>query len=209
MAQGRTDSSTLFDRRTLVVLTCLIGAMTFASALLLALQPNPIAPAGNLSLAVVDSQTQGLDAIYQLASDPTQTGWRSIVIHHSGQSTGNAQMIGKLHQELGYGGLGWHFVIGNGQGATDGLIENGFRWTQQIDGVYIPGAISICLIGNGDRQMPTSAQIEQLTRLVRSLQTRLSIPSHRVYLHSDLADTTSPGRLFPVARLRAALVAQP
>ncbi len=199
----------MFDRRTLVVLTCLVATMTLTSALLLVLQPRPIAPVGNLSLAVLESERQGLDAIYRIEADPARTGWRSIVVHHSGQSMGNAQMLGKLHQELGYGGLGWHFVIGNGDGANDGLIETGYRWTQQIDSVYIPRAISICLIGNGDRKPPTRNQVEQLVRLVHSLQRKLSIPAHRVYLHSDLADTTSPGRLFPMARLHEALIDRP
>ncbi len=205
---SRFDS--LLDRRTVIVWLSLIGSMTGASALLLTLQPQPLAPAGGLALSVVDAdRTPTLDAVFNTQPSPAEHGWRRIVVHHSGQSAGNAQSLGKLHQQLGYGSLGYHFVIGNGQGAEDGVVQVGYRWVNQIDGQYAPASVSVCLVGNGDRRSPTGSQLDQLVRLVNTLQLRLNIPADRVYLHSDLADTTSPGRLFPAGRFRQQLLDLP
>jgi hypothetical protein len=199
----------IFDKRTVVVWACLIGSMTVASGLLLMLEPAPLAPASELALAVVDNDPAGFEGIF--ATDPAVDGrrWDCMIVHHTGQAMGNAQSIGQLHQTLGYGGLGYHFIIGNGTGAGDGEIQVGFRWMRQIESVYARGAISIALVGNGDQASPTTGQQAQLTSLINVLQRRLGIPAHRVFLHREVADTTSPGRLFPAARFRQSLIEQP
>ncbi|HHT9113865.1 MAG TPA: hypothetical protein ACFYD0_11140, partial [Candidatus Wunengus sp. YC65] len=51
--------------------------------------------------------------------------WRYIVVHHSATSSGNAAEFDKYHRrKKGWeNGLGYHFVIGNGNGTPDGKIE--------------------------------------------------------------------------------------
>ena len=110
---------------------------------------------------------------------------------------------------------GYHFVIGNGNGETNGSVNYGPRWIGQESGAHVadrvagatPDAawfnehsIGICLIGNGERREFTEAQIAALVDLVTKLQRECGIPDSNVVLHSDLAEVASPGRWFPRAR---------
>jgi len=193
------------NKRTLTIWVALLAAMSIGSGILIALEPRPMAPVGGLALSAVDRQPDALEAIFRTTSPLTPERWRQIVVHHSGQNMGDARSIGQLHQALGYGGLSYHFVIGNGDGAGDGVIQVGYRWMRQQDSVYAPRRIAICLVGNGDQVPPTEAQMEQLIRLVTALQVRLGIDREDVRLHAELADVTSPGRYFPDQRFAAAL----
>ncbi len=183
--------------------------MTVASGLLMVLEQAPPATASSLVLSMVDTPNTSFDRIFATDPAPAAARWDSIMIHHSGQSVGNAESIGQLHETLGYGGLGYHFVIGNGNGTGDGDIQAGARWMRQMDGVYARGAVSIALVGNGDDAGPTPAQQASLIRLTNALQKQLNVGAHRVYLHREVADTTSPGRLFPAGRFRQSLLAIP
>lgn len=195
------------DRRTLTVWAALIGSMTVATAALILLEPAPIRPAGGFALTAIDHAPTGIEAIFDTPQPVAAGRWQSIIVHHSGESGGNASRIHELHEaHLGYGGLGYHFVIGNGNGSADGAIEVGYRWLSQDDGAYVPGAISVCLVGNGDQAQPTKAQMRQLVRLVTALQSRTAIGGEAVRLHSELVATTSPGRLFPAGRFRDQLI---
>src|SRR3954471_13501629 len=81
------------------------------------------------------------------------------------------------------GGAGDHFVIGNGDGCLDGEIQLGQRWNKQLAAVPPAGAqmsepdsiVSICLVGDFDRSVPTPTQLQRLSQLVTSLQGRLHI----------------------------------
>lgn len=153
--------------------------------------------------------------------------WDAIVIHHSGTPAGDAATIARMHSEQGLAGLGYHFVIGNGQGLSDGAIEVGPRWNRQQPGAHVAShrgtsdaapvtlvsadhlnehAIGICLVGNGDRREFTDRQIRELSSLVRRLQRELGIPAGRVFLHSDVAPVSSPGSHFPTAAFEGQLV---
>ncbi len=191
----------------MVVWTALVGTMTLATGCLMMLEPGVVRPQAGYALAAVDSTGHGVDAVFNTPAPVESTRWDSIIVHHSGQLTGNARSIHELHEMgLGYGGLGYHFVIGNGKGSDNGTIEVGYRWDRQVEGVYARRAISICLVGNGDRVPPTPAQMQQLVLLVRTLQVELGIDADAVHLHSAVAETTSPGRLFPVGSFRSQLI---
>ena len=139
------------------------------------------------------------------------------MIHHSGQPAGDAASLRELHMSWGLQGLGHHFVVGNGRGMGAGDVYVGERWINQQPGAHTVGAngdahnqrsVGICLVGNGDRRPFADEQIESVISLVRRLQRELGIPADRVFLHNDVAaETTSPGRFFPVARLREQLLA--
>jgi len=197
----------MIPRRTVVVWAALIGSMTICAGLLFWLEPRPAGPANaNLTLSAVDGPRSAEPALFRTAQPLDADHWRQIVIHHSGQDSGNAGSISRLHDALGYGSLGYHFVIGNGHGSPDGQIQIGPRWSQQADGVYASNAISICLVGNGDRTPPTQAQIDQLVRLIESLQQRLGLGADQVVLHGQIAQTSSPGRHFPAAEVKLRLL---
>ena len=123
----------------------------------------------------------------------------------------------RVHLGFGYPSLGYHFLIGNGNGMGDGVIHVGERWVKQLPGAHARGSdadyhnrhsIAICLFGNGDRRRFTDRQAVQLMDLVGRLQRELNIPASAVRLHRDVAPglTSSPGDFFPAVQLEQRLV---
>jgi len=139
--------------------------------------------------------------------------WKYIVIHHSASEAGSAASIGKYHKEArGWvNGLGYDFLIGNGNGSRDGQIEVGNRWNRQIDGAhagnpeYNKYGIGICLIGNFDNDHPTNQQISSLLYLINYLQKRCNIHKDNVIMHKTFRNTVCPGNHFPYNKLMARL----
>ncbi len=139
--------------------------------------------------------------------------WKYIVIHHSASDSGDAASIGKYHREnRGWvNGLGYDFLIGNGNGSRDGQIEVGSRWNKQIDGAhagnpeYNKHGIGICLVGNFDNDQPTNQQISSLLYLIDYLQKRCNIHKDNVIMHKTFRKTVCPGKHFPYDKLLAKL----
>jgi len=141
--------------------------------------------------------------------------WDAIVIHHSASPSGSAAAFNQAHLARGWDGLGYHFVIGNGNGSPDGAVEVGFRWTQQRWGAhcktpsnhYNDYGIGICLVGNFNETTPTMAQMASLQRLVSYLANEYRIPPSQVLGHREVAGTHTecPGANFNMPRFRAAL----
>ena len=134
-----------------------------------------------------------------------RTRWRAIVIHDSGTPAGDVPSIERRHQQAGLAGLGFHFVVGNGQGMGDGEVVVGPRWERQLAGAHAargwrtPGganvldasalnqsAIAICLVGRADRRPFTDRQCREVRALVRELQAEFGIPSEAVFVASQL-----------------------
>ena len=154
-------------------------------------------------------------------------GWKFIVLHHSATRWGSAKAFHKYHTQKGYGGLAYHFVIGNGRGSPNGKVEAGFRWKKQMIGTHVTVnawyhnifGIGICLVGNFDRTRPTKRQLKSLIKLLRKLVKKYKIPrknilGHGQVPHGDVDWNTSriivnyipgarerktcPGRYFPM-----------
>jgi hypothetical protein len=135
-----------------------------------------------------------------------ERNWKYIIIHHSGTDSGSESQFDRYHREQkGWRGVGYDFVIGNGNGSPDGLVEVTFRWEKQIDGAhaghpeYNKHGIGVCLVGNFDRGRPTARQMEALVGLVNYLQERCAIPTDHVYGHRHVRPeaTHCPGEMFP------------
>ena len=204
----------LTDRRTFVVLASLIGSMTLASGVLMLLKPGGSSSSRLLSLSAVGEPGIVRDDPLETSAKLEPGRWLAIVIHDSGLPSGSARTLDERHRRAGLGGLGYHFVIGNGHGSGDGQLETGRRWREQLDGAHSGGprgrwynehAIGICLVGDGDRSAPTSAQLEQLVRLVRQLQSRLGIAAENVRLRYGSSEVSQRGR-FPAAWLQRQLL---
>jgi N-acetyl-anhydromuramyl-L-alanine amidase AmpD len=142
--------------------------------------------------------------------------WTAIVLHHSGTSNGNVEIFDRWHREKQWDGVGYDFVIGNGQDSGDGLVEVTFRWRQQRVGAHCKTptnwaneeAIGICLVGNFEETSPTDLQMESLARLVRFLKGRYDVSRFRIYRHQDTPganETQCPGSLFPMEKFEAML----
>jgi len=195
------------SRRRVVVFTSLIGVLTFTSALLLALAPAPLTPDAASSLFAVDAP-DSMDAIFQTEVAPASGRWKYIYIHHSRSPGGNAITLG---QETG--GLNDHFVIGNGDGALDGEIQVGQRWNRQLSAnppagatSIDPACISICVIGDFDRTVPTPMQIRRLAQLVGALQGRFHISGSKVLVFNQANSPAGSGKYFPMTGLREQLL---
>ncbi len=203
------------DRRTSLVLGSLLGAMTISSGLLLLLEPRPMVPVPDISLNALTPEPISFEQQLFTTTRPLAP-WRGIVIHASGSQFGNAQTIHDVHQRLGLGSLGYHFVIHNGNGGPDGYLTRGPRWNAQGEGAYCGGpdadlfnrhALGVCLIGNFDQQAPTDAQLRQLVELVNALQQRFDIPDTNVWLQTGAPGSNDPGKLFPLAAFQRQLLA--
>ncbi len=121
-------------------------------------------------------------------------GWKFIVVHHSATGSGNAESFHKYHTDQGYGGLCYHFVIGNGKGSPDGKIEQGFRWEKQMAGTHVDinswyhniFGIGICLVGNFEKEKPTLKQMASLNELIKDLSNEYHIPKEHIIGHNQV-----------------------
>jgi len=199
----------------MIVLSTLLVAMTLASTVLLLLEPAPVVPWRDLSLRAVDRTASGDAVLFATTSPVRASRWEAIVIHDSGTTAGSSRSLDLLHERQGRGGMAYHFVIGNGHGAEDGLIEIGFRWERQMDGAHSGGelgevlnqrAISICLIGDGDSYGYTEAQLQTLLWTVHRLQKHFDIPADRVFVDMQRQTGGGVGRMFPLAWFRPQLL---
>ncbi len=198
-----------------MVWSIFVAAMSMVSALLAMHDPAPTSGFLLTNVDVIGRRPTG-DSILQISKPLDRQRWTGIVIHDSGAPAGDADSIHREHLSLGYKGLGYHFLIGNGNGLGDGVVHVGFRWNEQLPGAHVLGphaahhnqhSIAICLIGNGDRRPFTDNQLTQLAILVGHLQQQLRIPAKNVRLHRDLnPQASSPGRFFPVANFQQQLL---
>ncbi|GAB4520583.1 MAG: hypothetical protein Tsb0013_24160 [Phycisphaerales bacterium] len=200
--------------RTKVVWGALAASMTLVGGLLMLSDTAPGAAKALPEAVELAEPAGGLDALFQTTAPIDRERWTGIVIHHSGDPSGSADAIDSQHRDQGLQGLGYHFVIGNGRGSSDGAIHAGYRWDAQLPGAHAIGpeadahnrhSIAICLVGDGNQKAFTDAQLASLIALVERLQDTCDIPEDHVLLHTDVAPTASPGRLFPARAFRAML----
>jgi hypothetical protein len=191
------------SRRKFFVFLSLVGLLTGTSALLLALAPAPLRPDSTASLFALDAP-RSMDQIFDTTNPVAQGQWKYIFIHHSQTPSGNSATLAARP-----GGLGDHFVIGNGSGCVDGEIQIGHRWTSQLPAGRTPGlatvrpdCISICLVGDFNRAAPTPTQRLRLAQLVTTLQKQLSIPGTSIHLVQGTNTPADAGRHFPIDAFR-------
>lgn len=118
-----------------------------------------------------------------------------IVLHHSASTSGNAEIFDKYHREHnGWVCLGYHYVICNGHGGADGLLEYGRP--VQFQGAHCKNnnltSIGICVIGDFSTvNRPTVKQLKTLEDLIAAL--RMTMGPLPIYFHRDLANSSCPG----------------
>lgn len=140
--------------------------------------------------------------------------WQYIVVHNSGTRQGNARIFDVYHRNVRkmQNGLAYHFVIGNGHSSGDGEIEIGNRWIRQINGGHVASdhlnniALGICLVGDLNRDKPTSAQFAALDELITYLRLRVGKIKGKpsvVKGHKEInpKPTDCPGDRFPLGWL--------
>lgn len=138
-----------------------------------------------------------------------RSGWRYIVIHHSGTAQGSVKGMDRYHRDVRHmqNGLAYHFVIGNGKGMKNGEVAIGNRWKRQLQGGHLASeplnriAIGICLVGNFETSSPSAAQLKSLEALLAELLNETGLPPSAIRTHRQInpRPTRCPGRRFPVA----------
>lgn len=154
------------------------------------------------------------------APDAKPRDWSYIVIHHTASEKGSVESIHETHLKRKDGkgnswlGIGYHFVIGNGTGMGDGVVEPTFRWREQMHGAhagnqeYNQRGIGIALIGNFDQKPPSPKQVDAIRTLVTSLAAEYQISSANIIGHSDIKSTACPGKHFPLADIQRSVALQ-
>lgn len=202
----------LLDKRTIRVLGSLVVGMTVVSAILLALEPDPgyRNNAWSLSALAMD----GPDARSEILGVKGDKQWQYIIIHDSRGVRGDTQALNAAWN-LEYArqglpatrGAGYHFVINDAQGKSDGEVEIGPLWQQQQPGDYVAGetadywnsnAIGVCVMGDADSRPFSDDQIDATVSLVRMLQQAYGIPRDKVIIQAGQA-SDSPALHFPKA----------
>jgi len=197
-------------QRKFIVFSTLLGVLTLTSALLMALAPAPLVPDAATSLFAVD-EPRSFDVVFETKAPVAANRWKYVYVHHSQTPAGNALTLGEPTN-----GIGDHFVIGNGDGCADGEIQIGQRWNHQLPALPPAGAnkidpacISICLVGDFDRTVPTPTQLRRLTQLVGALQGQLHVaPSDVLVIDTPQGGQSAAGigRYFPKSAFRAQLL---
>lgn len=146
----------------------------------------------------------------ELSPEVAARKWETIVLHHSATEGATVAAIDAAHRErkdakgTPWLGIGYHFVVGDGDGMADGLVEPTFRWRDQLHGAHSGDrkhndtGIGICLVGNFDDHPPSQRQIAATKKLIADLQTTYSIESANVLVHRDLSTTNCPGKHFDI-----------
>lgn len=188
--------------------------MTLGAGLLLVAGPESSPRRGAIPVLADMGEVGSLENALSTHKPIDRERWRAIVIHHSGTPFETAETLDRKHRAMGLRGLGHHFVIGSGNGLGDGQVLTGFRWLEQLPGAHASGpqadwydrhAISICLVGHGDRRAFSTAQIARTRQIVTALIAELGLSPADVVLHSAIAPTTDPGWHFPEAWFREQL----
>lgn len=219
MPRRRTKSrqSATPPQRSVLVVGSFIGAMTLVGGMLLLTDSTPAPRLGTgwdgIGTPAVSAGSLGrtiLDTAVPIKSDR----WTEIRVYDSGSPYGSAESISRQHQAAHLKGIGYHFVIGNGNGMGDGELHVGYRWNEQLAGAHFAGpdestvnnrSLGICLVGNGERNGFTQRQVDRLVELVRGLQargvlTQDGIESGRVIIADSM------GSKFPADIFRAQLL---
>lgn len=208
----------LFQRLLVVIgVCCVLVAVRSITAHVVAQENRSWMISGAAIRGLSGGHRKTTDSKLSWMAEVEETEWQYVVIHHSATKSGSAESIHEEHlnrrdaQGNPWLGIGYHFVIGNGQGMPDGTVQATFRWKEQIHGahsgseVFNARGIGICLIGNFEDSQPSKAQIYSLKSLVKILSARHRITPERLVGHASVKATACPGKYFPLNEIRRAI----
>jgi hypothetical protein len=163
-------------KRTGIVWTVFVGAMTFAG--------------GALVLSDGWKGGQATGPLVNIA-ERAAPRWRQIVIHESGSLVGSMEDLSRQHASMGMPSLGFHFVVGNGNGEQNGAVLMGPRWNAQQHGGSVADAIEVCVVGDTSRRPLTDTQLQSLVSVVNDLARHYGIDATNIVRQQDRGGPSS------------------
>ena len=134
--------TTRTSTRTKVVLAAFVTSMTAVTGMLL-ISGEDFGPVNAFAATkpVIISDSETAQSGLQTPPEGDIDGrWEMIVIHDSGSLSGTVRDLDAEARQAGLNGLGYHFVIGNGNGLSDGVVEASYRWNSQLAGAHVAAA---------------------------------------------------------------------
>ena len=126
-----------------------------------------------------------------------------IIVHHSGGTKADPladtshhtfQIIKDYHVSLGWGDIGYHWVIEKSGKIWEGLAEH-------EEGAHTIGmndkSIGICVVGNFNLTVPTPEQEESLKVVYKDIISRYPTLTGQIFPHRAFADRTCYGTNLP------------
>ena len=128
-------------------------------------------------------------------------GYSRLTVHHAGTMVNthvhkedmvvDLNGIMETHLRKNYGDIGYHLIIDYA-----GRIWAGRSLA--FEGAHVSGMnkqnVGVMLLGNFEKQTPSSDQIASLFQLVRATQRKYSIAYEAIYGHCDLGRSICPGK---------------
>jgi hypothetical protein len=127
-------------------------------------------------------------------ADQSRKHWSQIEIDYSGTESGNIEHLALLSKADKPEKNNYHFIICNGKGGHDGLIQPTEQWQRQLS--ILPGqsrndepvlcdtlterTIYICVIADNETSFPTDFQIKRSEELVEGLCRKFNIPPESI-----------------------------
>ena len=140
---GRNNSiRTRTSTRTKVVLAAFVSSMTAVTGMLL-ISGEDFGPVNKFAATkpvMIASSDSSQPQSQNPAGGEIDSRWEMIVIHDSGSLSGTVRELDAEARGAGLNGLGYHFVIGNGAGLSDGVVEASYRWNGQLAGAHVAAA---------------------------------------------------------------------
>ena len=130
-----------------------------------------------------------------------------IVIHHSNREVDSLERIKDLHVRInGWNDIGYHYLISNGKITEDGKVYPGR--SERVVGAHVFGhnknSISICLIGNLDKNPPTKKQLQSLIKFLKQKTRKYNILVKNILGHNEFKGVAKscPGKFLDVNEIR-------
>ena len=169
------------------VLVILGFSITLGAIILNALGHNPPS-AGAFCLSSYYRLGSVKKAIYSRAYQ-SEKRWNQIKIDYSGTESGNNKQLALLNKADSSEDVNYHFIICNGNGGKDGLIQSTEKWQSQssitagqnrsdkqtLSETLNEQTIYICVIADSVTSPPTDFQIKRTEELVEGLCRKFNI----------------------------------
>jgi hypothetical protein len=126
-------------------------------------------------------QLKPVEQIVKSDSRQFRDRWSRISVVFSGTKAGDINQLSSLWGLKNPEDINYHFVICNGFGGADGLIQPTEKWQNQWsttpNSQTYPGerSIRICLVTDNRKTLPTELQIKRTEQLVEVLSRKFAV----------------------------------